>query len=166
MKLRVGWNANAVYEFRQHSVIGLRCGLTGDEIAALTKAPNTHDWRADDLALITMADELAADAWRGAAGQVGLSPGRRVPSNRAPGCQPATGPHGDARARDRRGARMHRLLPVPRNPSGKTLRTALRTPHRDGREQQVTEARADTGIAPAASALARPAPPGVAGGAV
>ena len=44
---------------------------------------------------------------------------------------------------------MHRLLPVPRNPSGKTLRTALRAPHRDGREQQVTEARADTGIAPA-----------------
>ena len=35
-------------------------GLTDDEIAALTKAPDTHDWRADDLALIAMADELAA----------------------------------------------------------------------------------------------------------
>ena len=59
--LRIGWNAQAVYEFGQHTVIGLRCGLTSDEIAALTKAPDTHDWRADDLALIAMADELAAD---------------------------------------------------------------------------------------------------------
>mgnify|MGYP001173731289 FL=1 len=59
--LRIGWNANAVYEFGQHTVIGLRCGLTGDEIAALTRATDTHDWRADDLALIAMADELAAD---------------------------------------------------------------------------------------------------------
>ena len=33
--LRVGWNAQAVYEFGQHTVIGQRCGLTDDEIAAL-----------------------------------------------------------------------------------------------------------------------------------
>jgi alkylhydroperoxidase family enzyme len=59
--LRIGWNAKAVYEFGQHTVIGLRCGLTSDEIAALTQAPDNHDWRADDLALIAMADELAAD---------------------------------------------------------------------------------------------------------
>lgn len=59
--LRIGWNAKAAYEFGQHTVIGLRCGLSGDEIAALTNAPDTHDWSADDLALITMADELAAD---------------------------------------------------------------------------------------------------------
>jgi alkylhydroperoxidase family enzyme len=58
--LRIGWNAKAVYEFGQHTVIGLRCGLTDDEIAALTRAPDTFDWRADDLALIAMADELAA----------------------------------------------------------------------------------------------------------
>ena len=59
--LRIGWNAKAVYEFGQHTVIGLRCGLTSDEIAALTKAPDTHAWSADDRALISMADELAAD---------------------------------------------------------------------------------------------------------
>jgi 4-carboxymuconolactone decarboxylase len=39
--LRIGWNARAVYEFGQHTVIGLRCGLTQDEIAALTQAPDT-----------------------------------------------------------------------------------------------------------------------------
>jgi 4-carboxymuconolactone decarboxylase len=59
--LRIGWNAQAVYEFGQHTVIGLRCGLTDDEIMALTKAPDAHSWSADDLALIAMADELAAD---------------------------------------------------------------------------------------------------------
>ncbi len=57
--LRVGWNAQAVYEFGQHTVIGKRCGLTDDEIAALTKSPHDHDWSAEDLALIALADDLA-----------------------------------------------------------------------------------------------------------
>jgi 4-carboxymuconolactone decarboxylase len=59
--LRVGWNARAVYEFGQHTVIGRRCGLTDDEIAALTRAVDAHDWSADDRALIALADDLAAD---------------------------------------------------------------------------------------------------------
>jgi alkylhydroperoxidase family enzyme len=59
--LRIGWNARAVYEFGQHTVIGGRCGLTDAEIAALTKEPDEYDWSADDRALIAMADELAAD---------------------------------------------------------------------------------------------------------
>ena len=41
--LRIGWNAQAVYEFGQHTVIGRRCGLTDEEIVALTKAPDSHD---------------------------------------------------------------------------------------------------------------------------
>jgi len=59
--LRVGWNAQAVYEFGQHTVIGKRCGLTDDEIGALTKTPQDHSWSADDLALIALADDLHAD---------------------------------------------------------------------------------------------------------
>jgi alkylhydroperoxidase family enzyme len=59
--LRIGWNAQAVYEFGQHTVIGRRCGLTDDEIAALTRPPGDHDWSADDVALIALADDLAAD---------------------------------------------------------------------------------------------------------
>ncbi len=59
--LRVGWNARAVYEFGQHTVIGKRCGLTDDEITALTKPVTDHDWSADDRALIALADDLAAD---------------------------------------------------------------------------------------------------------
>ena len=40
--LRIGWNAQAVYEFGQHTVIGERCGLTDPEIAALPpRTPST-----------------------------------------------------------------------------------------------------------------------------
>jgi 4-carboxymuconolactone decarboxylase len=59
--LRVGWNARAVYEFGQHTVIGRRCGLTDAEIAALTKPVADHEWSADDRALIALADDLADD---------------------------------------------------------------------------------------------------------
>ena len=59
--LRIGWNARAAYEFGQHTVIGRRCGLTDEEIAALTAAADRHDWTAEDRALIAMADDLCAD---------------------------------------------------------------------------------------------------------
>jgi alkylhydroperoxidase family enzyme len=68
--LRVGWNARAVYEFGQHTVIGQRCGLTDDEIAALTSSPDDHEWSPDDRALIALADDLhdddcvSDDTWR------------------------------------------------------------------------------------------------------
>lgn len=57
--LRIGWRADAVYEFGQHTEIGLRCGLTEAEIAGLAGAD--HQWSDDDAHLIAMADELAAD---------------------------------------------------------------------------------------------------------
>ncbi len=64
--LRVGWNAAAVYEFGQHTVIGKRCGLTDAEIAALASddpsaGPNSVSWSDHDRDLIAMADELCAD---------------------------------------------------------------------------------------------------------
>src|SRR5690606_20136581 len=34
--LRVGWRCGAEYEFGQHTVIARRCGITDDEIVALT----------------------------------------------------------------------------------------------------------------------------------
>ena len=57
--LRIGWNAQAVYEFGQHTVIGKDCGLTDDEIAAI--AGGERAWSEGDALLIAMADELAAD---------------------------------------------------------------------------------------------------------
>ena len=59
--LRVGWNAQAKYEFGQHTVIGKRCGLTDDEIAAVTRPVDEQDWSNDDRALLALADELADD---------------------------------------------------------------------------------------------------------
>lgn len=59
--LRIGANAQAVYEFGQHTIIGARCGLTDAEIAALTKALDAHPWSDGDRDLIALADELAAD---------------------------------------------------------------------------------------------------------
>ncbi|MEP1122974.1 MAG: carboxymuconolactone decarboxylase family protein [Ilumatobacter sp.] len=59
--LRVGANARSQYEFGQHTVIGLDCGLTQEEIDALVRAPGDHDWSDGDLALIALADDLHAD---------------------------------------------------------------------------------------------------------
>ena len=57
--LRVGWNAQARYEFGQHTIIGREAGLTDDEITSLTR--DDGDWSDDDRTLIAMADELHAD---------------------------------------------------------------------------------------------------------
>ena len=59
--LRIGWNSQSVYEFGQHTVIGKRCGLTPDEIRALTKPAAEHAWSVDDLALVELADDLCRD---------------------------------------------------------------------------------------------------------
>lgn len=59
--LRVGWNAQSVYEFGQHTIIGRRVGLTDEEIAALTEPLEAHPWSAEDAALIALADELCDD---------------------------------------------------------------------------------------------------------
>lgn len=82
--LRIGWNAQAVYEFGQHTIIGRRCGLTDAEITAITTtplttasaattsattadatnadaAPDDHRWSDEDHDLLAMADELTED---------------------------------------------------------------------------------------------------------
>ncbi|MFK8026307.1 MAG: carboxymuconolactone decarboxylase family protein [Ilumatobacter sp.] len=59
--LRGGANARGQYEFGQHRMIGGHCGLTDEEIAALTRDPGAHPWSDDDRALIALADELHAD---------------------------------------------------------------------------------------------------------
>ena len=59
--LRIGWNAQAKYEFGQHTIIGRQAGLTNDEITALTKTLGAHGWSDDDATLIAMSDELTDD---------------------------------------------------------------------------------------------------------
>jgi alkylhydroperoxidase family enzyme len=59
--LRIGWNAEAEYEFGQHTIIGRQVGVTDEEISALTRARDSHPWSTGDAALIAMSDELSDD---------------------------------------------------------------------------------------------------------
>ena len=59
--LRVGWNAQARYEFGQHTIIGEQVGLTDDEIRAIADGLVDFDWSDDDRALLALADDLHAD---------------------------------------------------------------------------------------------------------
>ena len=61
--LRVGWNAGALYEFGQHTLIGTEAGLTAEEITALASPSclDDHSWTDPDRDLIRMADKLCDD---------------------------------------------------------------------------------------------------------
>jgi alkylhydroperoxidase family enzyme len=57
--LRVGWRHRSEYEFGQHTIEGIREGLTPDEVEAVTgEAVASDRWSPDDRALLAMADEL------------------------------------------------------------------------------------------------------------
>ncbi len=56
--LRVGWNCQAGYEFAQHTVIGLRSGLTDDEIERLKIGADAPGWSDLDATLLRAVDEL------------------------------------------------------------------------------------------------------------
>jgi 4-carboxymuconolactone decarboxylase len=58
--LRVGYRCQSVYEFGQHTVIGLQAGLTIDEIASLA-SETLGIWSSTDAALIALADDLCTD---------------------------------------------------------------------------------------------------------
>jgi alkylhydroperoxidase family enzyme len=59
--LRVGANAQSVYEFGQHTIIGRRSGLSDAEIAALAADDPGDGWADHERDLIAMADELCGD---------------------------------------------------------------------------------------------------------
>lgn len=59
--LRVGYNCGSGYEFAQHTAIGLRCGISQDEIEALKQNPQSAGWSDLELAILTACDELHRD---------------------------------------------------------------------------------------------------------
>lgn len=61
--LRVGWLRCAEYEFQQHVILGMRAGLTEEEIDRLTHGPDAAGWDQIDADLLRAADELVADAF-------------------------------------------------------------------------------------------------------
>ena len=59
--LRIGYLCRSGYEWTQHVEIGLRCGLTGDEVARIKAGPEAPGWSAADRALLQASDELHHD---------------------------------------------------------------------------------------------------------
>ncbi|MEI8237824.1 MAG: carboxymuconolactone decarboxylase family protein [Actinomycetota bacterium] len=57
--LRTGWNCASRYEFSQHVVIGLRCGVTAEEVQ-MVRVGSAAPWSEGDRLLIESADELHA----------------------------------------------------------------------------------------------------------
>jgi 4-carboxymuconolactone decarboxylase len=59
--LRTGFNCGSGYEFAQHKAIGLRSGITEDEIEALKLGPGAGSWSELEHAIVTACDELHHD---------------------------------------------------------------------------------------------------------
>ena len=59
--LRVGWRCDSEYEFAQHTVIGVREGLTEDEVRRVTLPVDDGGWGAPDADLLRAVDELIDD---------------------------------------------------------------------------------------------------------
>jgi 4-carboxymuconolactone decarboxylase len=59
--LRVGYLCKSGYEFTQHAAIGLRAGLTQDEIERLKKGADEPGWSPADKALLKATDDLHTD---------------------------------------------------------------------------------------------------------
>jgi 4-carboxymuconolactone decarboxylase len=60
--LRLSWLRKAEYEYVQHIILGLRAGLTQEEIERIEQGPDATGWNADDADILRAADELCADA--------------------------------------------------------------------------------------------------------
>jgi len=61
--LRTGFNWKAGYEWAQHERIGLACGLTEAEIAAIKVGPSDPAWSELDRAMLRAVDELTHDTF-------------------------------------------------------------------------------------------------------
>lgn len=60
--LRISWLKQSEYEFIQHEILGLRAGLTQEEVDRTQHGPDAPGWSADDAALLRVADDLHAGA--------------------------------------------------------------------------------------------------------
>lgn len=56
--LRVAWNCRSRYEWGQHVDIGLRAGLTPEDIACVPQGPGAQGWTPRQRALLRAADDM------------------------------------------------------------------------------------------------------------
>jgi alkylhydroperoxidase family enzyme len=60
--LRLSWLRKAEYEYVQHVILGLRAGLTQEEIERIEQGPDALGWSAEDADVLRAADELCVAA--------------------------------------------------------------------------------------------------------
>ena len=60
--LRISWLRQAEYEFVQHVILGLRAGLTHEEVERVQRGPDAPGWSPVDADLLRATDELNAQA--------------------------------------------------------------------------------------------------------
>jgi 4-carboxymuconolactone decarboxylase len=60
--LRLSWLRKAEYEYVQHVILGLRAGLTGEELERIEQGPDATGWSTEDADIVRAADELCFDA--------------------------------------------------------------------------------------------------------
>jgi 4-carboxymuconolactone decarboxylase len=58
--LRIAWHMRAGYEWYQHRIIGRRCGLTDEQLAAVSEGEAASVWSEDERLAIRAADEIHA----------------------------------------------------------------------------------------------------------
>src|SRR5687767_509032 len=59
--LRTGYLCRSDYEWAQHAALGLRIGLTNEELTRITRGPDADGWTPADATLLRAADELHRD---------------------------------------------------------------------------------------------------------
>jgi alkylhydroperoxidase family enzyme len=59
--LRTGYLCRSDYEWAQHAALGLRIGLTNEELTRITRGPDAAGWTPADATLLRAADELHRD---------------------------------------------------------------------------------------------------------
>jgi 4-carboxymuconolactone decarboxylase len=59
--LRIAWHMRAGYEWYQHRIIGRRCGLTEEQLAAVSEGEAAQVWSEDERLAIRAADEIFAE---------------------------------------------------------------------------------------------------------
>lgn len=60
--LRTGWLRKCEYEYIMHVILGLRAGLSQEEIDRVQQGPDAPGWSPEDADLVRVADEICADA--------------------------------------------------------------------------------------------------------
>lgn len=59
--LRMAWNCQSVYQFGQHTVIGIAAGMLPNDVYTVTRPLVDGEWSSEDAALLQMVDDLYTD---------------------------------------------------------------------------------------------------------